>query len=188
MISVTQALSPFIDWSQVSPERLEHAGQRGTKIHAYNAAYLLGLWLPKIESECQGYFDSFRYFADARIDRVFAVEKEVICHCFGYVGHVDFVGILKDEIGIAILDWKSPIVEGSTWRAQLAAYKHAYECEEGKEIVTRVGSIMLDPNGKPAKMVDYKESIADFAAFVAALTAFKYFKGKNATTESNRKN
>jgi len=175
MISVTQALSPFIDWSGISPERLEHAGQRGTKIHSYIAAYLLGLWLPKMDLECQGYFDSFRYFADARIDQVIAVEREVTCNCYGYIGHLDFVGSLKGEIGVAVLDWKSPIIEGKTWCAQLSAYRHAYECEEGKEIVTRVGSIMLDPNGKPAKMIDYKESIADFAAFVAALTAVKYF-------------
>jgi len=175
MISVTQALSPFIDWSGISPGRLEHAGQRGTKVHSYIAAYLLGLWLPKIDAECQGYFDSFRYFADARIDRVIAVEKEVTCHCYGYVGHLDFAGTLKNEKGLAILDWKSPMIEGPTWSSQLAAYKHAYECET-KEAVSRVASIMLDPNGKPAKMIDYKESIADFAAFVAALTAVKYFK------------
>ena len=175
MISVTQALSPFVDWSGISPERLEHAGQRGTKIHSYIAAYLLGLWLPKIELECQGYFDSFRYFADARIDKMIAVEREITCHCYDYIGHLDFVGTLRNEIGIVILDWKSPVTEGPTWKGQLAAYKHAHECNT-KNPVTRVGSIMLDPNGKPAKMIDYKESIADFAAFVAALTAVRYFK------------
>jgi len=180
MISVTQVLSPFIDWSQISPERLEHAGQRGTKIHAYNAAYLLGLWLPKIDAECQGYFDSFRYFADARIDKVLFVEAEFICDCFQYIGHVDFVGVLKGEEGASVIDWKSPLVMSPTWPSQISAYCHLVEKHgrpPGNLKIKRCGALMLSPHGKTANFKEYTESrLSEFNAFLAALNAYRWFK------------
>ena len=42
LITVTQAISPYNDFSQIQPDRLEAAKQRGLRLHAAAAAKLTG--------------------------------------------------------------------------------------------------------------------------------------------------
>jgi hypothetical protein len=72
-----------------------------------------------------------------------------------------------------VIDYKTPVAESRTWRAQLAAY-----CYLAKPVVGEVGgmALMLSPNGAAARAIHYQYQAEDFAAFVAALTAYRYFK------------
>ena len=177
--SATTVLSPYADFSMISPAVLRHAAHRGTRVHGAIAAHLLGLWVPTLDNEAQPRFDSFRRWADIMVDKVVFVEKEIYCDCFDYHGHPDAALILRDWPGVVVIDWKSPLVESKTWTIQVAAYCHLVDKHGGLPDglkVERAGAVMLDPKGKTAKMVEYTESInTAFSVFLAALTAWKYF-------------
>lgn len=175
--SVTQVLGCFTDFSRVRPEVLARATERGKQVHGAIAAHLLGLWVPPLDDTVQPYFDSFRRWADIMIDRVLFVEKEIICNCYDYIGHVDAGLIVKNESHTTIIDWKSPITESKTWRGQNAAYLHLSDCHTKFPKVTRCGSVMLSPKGRTAKLKEHTEFQAQcFNAFLGALQAYKFFK------------
>lgn len=175
--SVTTVLGCFVDFSMVRPEVMEKATLRGKKVHGAVAAHLLGLWVPTLSGEVQPYFDSFRRWADIMIDQVLFVEKEIVCDCYGYIGHVDAGLILRRETNSTIIDWKSPITEAKTWKGQNAAYWHLVDHHTEFPKVTRCGSVMLSPKGRTAKMKEHTDSQAQyFNGFLGALQAYKFFK------------
>ena len=49
--SVTQIISPWQDWSNVPPDRLEPAADRGSRAHDLFAAHCQGLWVPEVPEE-----------------------------------------------------------------------------------------------------------------------------------------
>lgn len=176
LISVTQALDPFTDFSSIPPHVLEHAIWRGIEVHKICAGIANGLFSPRPQHELAGRIQSFKGWFSTTVERVVFVEREYICTCYQYVGHPDLGVVIKGDNGITVVDLKTPITEGRTWRGQLAAYRHLVECCEAP--VRRSGALMLNPDGKPAKLKEYQDGKEDFAAFLAALTATRYFGGK----------
>jgi len=172
LISVTRVLSPFNDFSQVPPDRLEFAKLRGTDVHAACAAYAKGL--PAFLSNGSGlYFQSFKNWFDKYVRRALFVEAEFSDpSTYGIIGHVDLVAELVDG-RIVVVDYKTPVAESKTWRAQLAAY--CYLC---KPVVGEVGgmALQLSPEGNAARAIHYKNTASDFANFVAALQCYRAFK------------
>ena len=171
MISVTTALSPFNDFSQVPPDRLAAAAARGTAVHQACAAYARGL--PVFETSGYLYFQSFKNWFDKYVKRALFVESEFSDpSVYGIIGHVDLVAELTDG-RIVVVDYKTPVAESATWRAQLACY-----CYLVKPVVGEVGgmALMLSPDGGAARAIHYKNTASDFAAFLAALSAYRYFK------------
>ena len=130
LISVTQALEPFTDFSNIPPHVLEHAAWRGTEVHKICAGIARGLWAPAPSQELAGRIQSFKRWFSATVEKVVFVEREFICTCYGYIGHPDLGVIIRGDRGITVIDLKTPIIEGSTWRGQLAAYRHLVECCE----------------------------------------------------------
>ena len=173
--SSTEVLNPWSDFSMINPAVLAHACQRGTNVHNAIAADLQGLWVLPLTDEEQGYFDSWRRWADLMIDKPVLIEKEIVCDCYGYMGHPDFVGYLKEDSRLAVIDWKTPIAEMKSWKGQAASYSHLAEHATGEK-VERIGSVRLAATGAIARMTDYSDRMAEyFAAFLGALTAHKYF-------------
>lgn len=175
--SVTQVIGNYIDWSKVNPDVLEAAAYRGGKVHQYIAMQLLGLWIPGgIEPHYQGYMDSFTAWHDQTVERTLYVEIEVICTCFGFIGHIDWVGIIRGDKGLSILDWKSPIAEAKSFVLQLSTYKHLAEEHIKTDLpVNRCGAVMLNAEGKPARMIEYTDvSAAAFNVFVGMLGGHKW--------------
>ena len=171
LISVTTALSPFNDFSQVPPERLAAAAARGTAVHQACAAYARGL--PVFETSGYLYFQSFKNWFDKYVKRALFVEAEFsdpTCYCI--IGHVDLVAELVDG-RIVVVDYKTPVAESKTWRAQLACY-----CYLVKPVVGEVGgmALQLSPEGNAARAIHYKNTASDFANFLAALQAWRAFK------------
>ena len=119
------------------------------------------------------YFESFHNWFDKYVKRALFVESEFSDpECYGIIGHVDLVAELVDS-RIVVVDYKTPVAESKTWRAQLAAY--CYLC---KPVVGEVGgmALMLSGDGNAARAIHYKNTASDFAAFLAALAAYRYFK------------
>ena len=179
MQSVTQIISPYVDFSSVPEDRLALAAERGTRVHEWIAKSYRDVWQP-IPKDIQGYIESFIRWKGALIEKALLIEEKLVCDCYQFVGHVDFVGELVAQNGVILIDWKTPITASRSWEAQIAAYRHLVEEHsdlKGQKIA-RCGALMLDPRGSMAKLLEYAFSQAlAFNAFLSALNAFRFFKG-----------
>ena len=172
LISVTTALSPFNDFSAVPPDRLEYATRRGTATHAACAAYARSL--PVFASNGSApYFESFRNWFDKYVKRALFVEAEFSDpSVYGIIGHVDLVAELVDG-RIVVVDYKTPVAESKTWALQISTYCHLVKPVVGK---CDGMALLLSPEGNAARAIHYKNTASDFAAFLAALAAYRAFK------------
>ena len=189
MISVTQALSPFSDFSGINPEVLQHAAERGSRVHRACAAYASGFPALGLHDEDHGYFHSFVGWFDSYVDKVLMVEKRLTSP-LGYTGQIDLACQLTDG-RFCLVDYKTPALESPTWKAQIAAYcelalteldsfkKDAntfYGVDTPATLKIEGMALMLNKNGKAAKGIVYQYQADDFAAFLSCLNAYRYFK------------
>ena len=157
----------------VSPSRLEAAADRGTRVHEICANIALGLFIPAIPADCEGYVESYRRWHQHIIDEVIIVETRLVDTAWGYHGQID--QFVKSKHGENILvDLKTPTALQRSWRLQMAGYANLVE--ENGHRVDRVGSLRLDREGKTARMEYYDNSAQDFKMFVEALNLYRYFK------------
>lgn len=179
--SVTRALGRYVDLQHIPPERLQLATARGTKIHDYIFMDLAELWVPPalITPEIKGYWNSYLIFKNEMIEETHLIEEQLICTCYGYTGILDWCGKLRGESGLTIIDWKSPVTEGKTWRSQVAAYWHlaAEHAEPPLPLpIERCGSLMLSPRGSTPSFREYTEFQPDyFNDYLLALGAYRAF-------------
>jgi len=173
--SVTQVLRPFVDFSRIPEDVLEYAAWRGTEVHRLCSIYAKGLpIIGEIKPSCAGYFLSFQQWFDLAVEKAHLVEAELEDPTYQYHGHPDLICTLRGDPGMTLIDLKTPITESPTWRGQIAAY--ARLAEVNNHPVIRCGSLQLKQDGGRAKFREYKRDGRDFAAFLAALTAQRYFK------------
>lgn len=177
-LSVTEVLSPYQDFSKVSERRLEAAQIRGTGVHKVSLLYAGGFW-PVVPDEYRGYFKSFMSWWITAVDvtRPVLVEPELKDPDLGIIGHPDLLLFLKGDPLRSTWDLKTPTAHYPTWKGQLAAYKHLGIKNKLINPGSRCGSVRLDANGRKPKPKDYEDDKRDFAAFLAALTAHRYFRG-----------
>jgi len=169
-ISVTRALSPYADFSMINPEVLEAAAQRGTRVHTACSNYALGNYA-YVPDMCKGFFESYKKWFDEYVEKVIAVEIALKCDTYGIVGHPDLIVLIKGDEHPTVIDLKTPITKNKLWEAQLAAYRYLAKKYNPK----RVASLRLKRDGSMPLFDEYDNSEADFAAFLAALTATRYF-------------
>jgi hypothetical protein len=171
--SVTQVLKPYmkgLEW--VKEEDLI----RGQIRHSAYAATLLGVWASPVHNKDQGQLDSFRRWADKYVSRTVAVELHLSDPDNGYTGTLDFIGECPGYTGwgkLTLLDWKPPSTHGPTVRAQIAAYREL--ARKNRIKIERAGYLRPDPNGGIPKMEWVEAGSLDFAGFLAALSAWRYF-------------
>ena len=173
--SVTTALGVFVDWSRIRPDVLEAACTRGTAVHSACGAYASGLWVSPLPEEYQGYYQSFTTWFDQYVEKVYLVEKRLFNHTYKYKGKPDFVLKIKGDKLPSVVDIKTPIAVGKTWKGQVSAYKSLVEENENIKI-GRCVSLRLKADGNPPIANDYQYSVSDYAAFLNALMAYNYFK------------
>ena len=169
---VTQVLSPFIDFSMVKPDVLEAASDRGIRVHAFCLAQAAGIYSGPADEDCKGYISSFQRWFDLMVDKVLAVEVELISP-FGYVGHADLIVKLKDG-RVALIDLKTPLSGSKTWKAQIAAYLN--EAKKAPYFAEIAGTLQLNSNGRTPKMAWLEDDGMAFQAFLGSLNAFRYFR------------
>lgn len=177
LISVTQVISPWNNFSGIPQETLEFASARGTRVHQLCADYAEsgGLWAPgKIPLECRPYFESFKIWFDSVVEEVVAVEKEFIDETYQFVGHIDIICRIKGDRGLVVCDYKSPQTHKKIWRLQLAAYTHLAKQEYPN--INRCFSLMLSASGKAPKVNEYLESHRDMAVFLSALQVQRFME------------
>ena len=174
--SVTQALGVFQDFSTIRPDVLEHAAERGSRVHAACSAYAKGLF-PVTDPESEPYFISFQQWFDTYITKTLAVEKRMNDEVYGFTGMLDLIVLIKGDKLPSLVDLKTPAAVGPTWAAQISAYRHLAE----KKLKIKIGrnlSLRLSGKGTAAIPNEFTGNYnRDFAVFLAALTAYKYFKG-----------
>lgn len=175
--SVTQVLSPWGAYNTIPTEVLRQAQERGKVVHAACFAVASGLWHPKLSEEHQGYLDSFVNWLDSYVQEVVLVEPEFVCEKKGFVGHPDFVLVMKGDGGLySIPDLKTPLTHSRAWGPQCAAYQ--YLAAINKYPVGRIFSIRLRPDGSPALLNEYTGTFPyELTIFFNALACWKYFKG-----------
>ncbi len=173
LASVTEVLSPYADFSKVRPDVLEEAKLRGSLAHGLFAAYALCLWIPAVPDNCVGFFDSFKRWFDATVEKTIAVEVELICGKYEFCGHPDWIGIIRGDKFPTLIDWKTGQAQMKVHRLQIAAYHHLAEETYG---VKRVLLMHPKPNGAIAKVVEHTGTIhLDFATFLNCLSAWRFF-------------
>ena len=171
--SVTQVLSPYVDFSKIPAETLSFATARGSEVHRICALVAKGIFVREIPDECKGYVLSFCSWLDIAVEEVLAIEEEMRDETLGIIAHPDLVVKMKDKV-ITVVDLKTPIALRRTWRGQLSAYLKITREKYG---AIKAGSLRLHPEGKMAKMEWYTDDYqnSDFVAFLSALNAMRYF-------------
>ena len=170
--SVTRILKPYANFGMVRPDVLEHAANRGKRVHESCHAYAAGMFMRKLDAEVEPYFQSFKLWFDSTVEEVIGTELE-LKSSLGFCGHPDLVAILKGDQTATVVDYKTPLSESKTWRPQLAAY-HRLVNESGIN-AKRCLSVRLRKNGGPALVTEYETDAEDWAAFLNALYAWNYF-------------
>lgn len=171
--SVTQILSPFADFSGIPPAVLAAAADRGTRVHRYCAALARDLWTPQIDPDCVGYVHSFKDWYERAVEEAVLVEGELIHQGHGFKGHPDLIGRIRGDGALTLVDYKTPAGKNPMWRAQLAGYSILAE-GAGYE-VKRAMSVRLRPDGGRPIVDEYLLEAGDVKAFLAALTAWRFF-------------
>lgn len=172
--SVTEVLSLFTDFSRIRPDVLAHAAERGTIVHQACAAIASGLWSLGVPPDCAGYVKSFERWFNL-VDTVHMVEAELIHPIHGYMGHLDLCVTLRCETHSRIVDLKTPITEGVTWAAQIAAYEELVRTNSD-HLPKRSGSLRLRADGGVARFSENVDGTRPLSAFLNALSAYRYFK------------
>ena len=183
MLSVTQIISPWIDYSAVPPEVLEVAAERGTFIHRWCADHAMGKWRPYSRDYLiRGMQMSFADWFSRTVQMPLLVEHEVRCPVYQYIGHVDLVCTWKGEDFATLVELKTPSAPHKAWCLQLAGYWQALESSHRilNIPIGRAGSLRLDRDGGPAlwdeMQKDRKPEYVNL--FLQALNLQRYFEEK----------
>ena len=172
--SVTTILKPYIDTQWFKEEHQI----RGTIVHAASLSYLQGLWHPPLKPEYQGYFDSWKRWADNMIVKVVMVETRLYDHDWKLKGKPDLAAILKGDTMASLTDLKTSQAEQKSWKLQIAAYRHLLRKDKG--ISTHRGmALRLRADGKIGLINEYDRNYKkDLNLFLGALNLYRYFYRK----------
>jgi hypothetical protein len=171
--SVTTVLGVYNDFNAINPAVLEAAKVRGSAVHRAAACHAAGLFVQPVPGAYRGYFESFCKWFDDYVREVIFVEERFVDEIFFYNGQSDLGCVLIDGRRV-IVDYKTPAAESATWKSQIAAYAELAKKKYPPEFVGM--SLRLRADGRPAIATVYEYSKNDYAAFLAALTAYRYFK------------
>ena len=176
--SVTTILNPWSDFSQIRPEVLELAADRGELVHSLLARHLLGLEIfpGEITPEVMGHFNSGRRWADKYLLRTVLVERELVDEDWNYIGHPDLIGELRGDQGVLSLwDWRGATYQ-ITHAVQLGGY-YGLARKAGYD-VRRVGPLYLRKDGKVPNVSKHEPTSPreqDSAVLRCALTVWWRF-------------
>ena len=169
--SVTQVMKPYINTDFFKPEHAE----RGTIVHAACLCDIQDLWHPPLKPEYQGYFDSWKRWADNMIVKVILVETRLYDHDWGLKGKPDLAAVLKGDTMASLTDLKTSQAEQRSWKLQIAAYRHLLRKDKG--ISTHRGMcVRLKSDGSGCLVDEYaRDYRQDLNVFTGILNAHKYF-------------
>ena len=182
--SVTQVLGVYADFSALPDDgRLEAAADRGTRLHKWAALYCKA-WdnkLPyvpnlKPDDDIALHASSFAMWHKEMVKEMLHSELHLRHPVWGYHGHLDFIFVLHNGETV-LLDLKTPVTKSRLWCGQVAAYGELVQVNYPTLKIQRSGVLQTSPKGHMARVTWYETEARDLNAFLAALTAYKYFKG-----------
>lgn len=170
---VTDVLFPFGGLGKVDPNILKKAAERGTLVHRYCAEIINGTVSWSDEEPIKGYCKSFDSWFLELEKHSYAIPKRLFCDTLMLTGECDFI-YTKDAI-TTLVDFKTPLNEGKTWRLQGSAY--SYLLKKSGLDVQRIEFVKLDKLGKKPTVYTYEE---DFPMFLKCLDVYReFFQKKN---------
>lgn len=172
--SVTQIISPHVDFSMIPPTVMEIATARGSMVHDLCARHAQGEWIPPglIREDCKGYFDSFLQWFEL-VETIHLVEEELIDEAYQFCGHPDMIVTMIGRKRPQVVDLKTPVSRAKSWKLQIAAYNRLAEVKGWH--VKQSGTLRLSPKGRPPTYDEYTDSTGDFNVFLSCLMSWKYF-------------
>lgn len=175
---VTEILSPYNNFTQIDPNVLTRAADRGSRVHKYCESYALGLFLPEIDEDCKNYVERFIEWFDERVEEVIFTEKRINDPEIKISGQFDLLVTLKGDDGRrSLIDIKTPENASKSWKLQTAAYR--YLCWNNLKIdVDRRLCLQLPKFAQYATIIEYTEHLKDEDRFLNAVDLYWFFKNK----------
>ena len=165
------------DLSRVAPDVLEQAQRRGSAVHAVIEANHYGVLDPiALTPEITPYYLAYRRFVDESQHEAIGSEIEVVHPRWGYIGHLDRVGWLRQRRGI--WDWKSGEFDALAAGYQLAGYKLAWNASHPTEPVELTAVVQLR-NDTTYRYHDMDATTYE-QTFLAAVVVYRALKEKAA--------
>jgi len=166
-LRVTDVLRPFSGLDKIDPKVVQHAAERGTRVHKACEGIIDGLGEWNVDDEISGYVESFKKWW-AQGHTILAMEKRFFCSELMITGQVDL--IIKQKEGAIILDIKTPAKPSKTWPLQGSAYAHMAR-QDGYDI-RGIHFLQLSKNGSEPKIHIYDDQ---FELFKKCLDVFNHF-------------
>lgn len=163
--SVTQILSPMMDFSMVNPEILRRAQLLGTYVHRTTELYDKDdLDIDALPDEIKPYLNAWIKFKKECAFEPETIESKLYHKHLVFSGTSDRTGLVRGRR--SVIDIKKMLSLGPVIGMQLAAYQ-ALHSLEGEKIVDRY-ALGLRPDGT-YRMVPYADP-SDYPAFLSLLT------------------
>lgn len=154
--------------------------EKGNRVHRACAGIAKGLWIPRL-ALYQEYIDSFRNWFEEMVEEVVLVEgggQPLVSHEFGFKGTPDFIGKLKGDIGLTIVDWKTTqsasVLMQKLWRLRISGGYRILAEANGYKPIGRAFALILDADGGPAHATA-EGTLIDTAYFLNALNLNRFF-------------
>lgn len=176
-IRVSDVVGMYKNYTDIDPNVLANAADRGTRVHAYCEAYATNQFVESYDEDCAGYMASFIPWFDENVAEVIECETRINEPVTMLSGMYDMIVRLKGREGLTLIDFKTPVKACPTWELQLAAYGFLYKKKHGGN-VNHMQVIQLSKAGKPAKVIEYQNQEKALELFLGALDLYKFFNGK----------
>lgn len=181
---ISDILKPFTGVEFVDPEKLEYAGERGTRVHAYIEEILRGEWVPNMfDPVSKPYIDSFNCFWEGSShlfkDCKMVLEQRFYCDQLMITGKID--ALFHKSGRTYLIDWKTSSSFHNHWHIQGAAYQYLAKVN-GFHNPDEVLFVHLKKNKKPTTYKD-NDSKKSLEIFLKCLDLYNFFGMKH-----NRKN
>ena len=176
IISVTQALAGFYDWSAVHPDVLALAQDRGTRVHKATELFDHGtLDWSTVDEEVAPYLDAWARFREERKFKPLFIERRMYHPIYAYAGTMDRAGLIDSDEVPAVLDIKAVSKLSPVTGPQTAAYRELADVQLGFKAKRRM-AVQLLPNGRYV-CEPYRDSL-DLPVFLAQVSTF-YWRQKH---------
>jgi hypothetical protein len=166
---VTTVLEPFSGYGQIPKDILMKAAERGTKVHKILEGYMKGYGTHNADEETKPYVESALNFWGKGYP-IIAMEQRFNDELLGITGQCDL--IVKTELGITLIDWKTSSKENIMWPLQGSAYSYLAQMK-GYEI-NAIWFVKLNKKGEEAEKFEYEYDIKGFSECLNIYN--KYFK------------
>lgn len=169
---VTEILEPYTGLSDVPPDVLKNAADRGDRVHNFCELHAKGMLFQEVDDDCKGYVESFIEWFNSTVEEVISVEERFFCDDLKVTGQVDLICRIIGDTRLSIVDFKTPVSISKTWALQLSCY---YNLASKKHAIGRCFALQLPKKGGAAKVVESEDQDTHFEIYKGILNAHKYF-------------